>query len=175
MLLDAKEDKSILIVSVYQSCNTNTEGHNTFHLQQKLMMSMQNRADVHPRRNFLKDLSQFLKGKISKDPNITPILLGDWNESMRDDLTACKLAELFGLVDVWEHNHDEEFPTYSRGRRRIDFALTTPTIASHSKITYEPFHSRLKGDHRAFYIECIEKDIFGNQLDPITNFAPVEN
>ena len=38
MKLEAKDESDLLIISIYQSCNTTTDGNNTFSLQQKVLL-----------------------------------------------------------------------------------------------------------------------------------------
>ena len=59
--------------------------------------------------------------------------------------------------------HQENFNTYNRGSRQIDFALAPPEIADLvTNFVYEPFFYRLKGDHRGFYFDIPEALLFGN-------------
>ena len=98
-----------------------------------MMMSLQNknRKDLNPRKNFFLDIRKLLTEMTKKHSNIAPSILGDWNETMSDNETSGKPAEKNGLVEVWEHQHqDNDFSTHTRGRRRIDFALTTPTLSN---------------------------------------------
>ena len=145
--LDGTATKEVMIVSLYQSCETTNDGKNTFHLQQKVSLSLLNRSDINPRRNLLIDLKSFLTKSKQDNPNLTIIILGDWNEESWDG-NASKICQEFNLVDIWKyHWPDEEFNTYSRGRRRIDFALAPVEVASKCKICYQPFYSRVIGDH----------------------------
>jgi hypothetical protein len=92
-VLDGKGGKDILIVSVYQCCKQpkNSKGITAYH-QQEIMLSETNRVDRNPRRNFYRDMKKFLK-EIMPDENIannniTPILLGDWNEECKGTSTS---------------------------------------------------------------------------------------
>ena len=168
-LLDGKGDKDILIVSVYQCCKnpTNTMGITAYH-QQRLMLSELDRQDMDPRRNFLKDLKAFLHEMLDDETRtVMPIILGDWNEECKGTSNSQKLCDEFGLVDVWDRLYPDEpqFKTYIRGSRRIDFALALPATADCvTNIVYEPFHYRLSGDHRGFYLDIDEKRLFGNDM-----------
>jgi len=94
--------------------------------------------------------------------------MGDWNETCFGTSTSAKLCREFGLVDIWSHHHpEEEFNTYLRGSRRIDFAITTHELAEKANMIYEPFFQRLSGDHRGFYIDFQEQDLFMNTNLPI--------
>ena len=113
-----------------------TDGKNTFHFQQKVSLSLLNRTDINPRRNLLIDLKAFLTQSKQDNPNLTLIILGDWNKESRDG-NAFKICQAFNLVDILKHQRpDKEFNTYSRGRRRIDFALAPVEVVTNCKICY---------------------------------------
>ena len=73
--LEAKDNKKILTVSVCQSCKTTSTGLQTFDVQQRMMMSLQNRPDVNPRKNFQQDASAFLTEQLEKHADVTPMTL----------------------------------------------------------------------------------------------------
>jgi hypothetical protein len=126
-VLDWKEGKDILIVSVYQYCKqpTNLKGITA---QQEIMLSEINRVDRDPRRNFYRDMKEFLKeimpDENSARNNITPILLGDWNEECKGTSTSQKLCDENGLVNIFKqvHPNQKQSKIYMRGSRTIDFA-----------------------------------------------------
>ena len=155
-------------VSVRQSCDSTTDGHNTFHVWQKMMTSMQSQTDVHPRRDFLEDLRQFLSERIGQDSSVAPITSGDWSETPQDNTRSRQTLERIGPADIWEHRHlEENFSTHSRGRRRINFMLAPPSFANGIKITHKPLHSRLKGDHQgwnAMMMSCLETSLTKSAL-----------
>ena len=81
-LLDGQGDRDILIVSVYQCCRqpTNPGGHTAYH-QQEVLLSERDSTDRDPRRNFFKDIKDFIQKYISiEESTIVPIIIGDWNE-----------------------------------------------------------------------------------------------
>jgi hypothetical protein len=175
-VLDGKGGKDILIVSVYQCCKqpTNPKGITAYH-QQEIMLSETNRVDRDPRRNFYKDLKKFLNEFLTdENNNITPILLGDWNEECKGTSTSQKLCDYFGFVNIFNqvHPNHKQFKTYMRGSRTIDFALAPPELANRvSNFVYEPFMYRLKGDHRAYYFDIGEEVLFGNKQEPVYDQA----
>ena len=92
-----------------------------------------------------------------------PIILGDWNEECSGMSNSQKLCDVLGLVDIWKYRNplNQSFKTYLRGSRRIDFALTTPHLASQvTHMVYEPFFYRTSGDHRGFYIDFEISSLF---------------
>jgi hypothetical protein len=171
-LLDGKGGKDILIVSIYQCCKqpTNPNGITAYH-QQEIMLSETNRVDRDPRRNFYRDIKAFLNNQLTPENNkITPIVIGDWNEECKGTATSQKLCDEFGLVNIFDkvHPNQEQFKTYMRGTRTIDFALAPPELANKvTNFTYEPFMYRLKGDHRAYYFDIGEEVLFGNKQEPV--------
>jgi hypothetical protein len=64
-LPDGQDDKDILIICVYQCCKnpTNPKGMTAYH-QQEILLSKMDRTDTEPRRNFYRDLEEFI-GKCS--------------------------------------------------------------------------------------------------------------
>ena len=166
-LLDGKGNKEILIMSIYQCCTnpTNKVGIAAYH-QQQTQLSMMNRQDTDPRKNFKRDILEFLKAQLNKEgKNTIPLLFGDWNEVLNTNTTPQKICDEFNLIDIWEHcypNH-QNFSTYSRGTKRIDFALTTQETAQHvTAMIYESYKYRMKGDHRAFYVDINIEKLFGS-------------
>ena len=68
-------------------------------------------------------------------------------------------------MDQYIYPEEKTFKTYLCGSRRIDFALAFPETAECiTNIVYEPFHYRLSGDHRGFFIDFDEKRLFGNDM-----------
>jgi hypothetical protein len=172
-LLDGQGDKDILIVCVYQCCKrpTNPGGHTAYH-QQEVLLSERDSTDRDPRRNFFKDIKDFITKFLSQeDSTVIPFILGDWNEECKGTSSSQKLCNEFGLVNIFTRLYPEhkQFKTHIRGSRTIDFALTFPDIADKvTNFVYEPFKYRLKGDHRAFYFDIGEKQLFGNNKDPVS-------
>ena len=168
-ILEGSKRRDILVVSVYQCCKnpTNKHGSTAYH-QQEALLSELNREDTNPRRNFLRDMKDFLHQKIDNHKEdgiqLEPMLMGDWNEECRGSSNAQNICDEFQLVDIWKRKYkDEEFNTYIEGSRRLDFAITTTRIADIvSNITYEPFFYRLTGDHRGLYFDIDEEQLFGD-------------
>ena len=166
-LLSGKNNKEVLIVSVYQCCQThdNPNAKSTAYLQQKILLSEQNRSNLDPRTNFRKDLIEFIQKFRDNNSTIIPIIVGDWNKEFTDDSTADVLCSEFGLVNIFDILHPEHptFKTYKRGSKTIDYAIAPPDIAERvTNFVYEPFLYRFKGDHRAFYFNISEQILFGN-------------
>jgi hypothetical protein len=149
------------------------KGITAYH-HQEIMLSETNRVDRDPRRNFYRDMKKFLK-EIMPDENITnnnitPILLGDWNEECKGISTSQKLCYEFGLVNIFKqlHPNQKQFKTYMRGSRTIDFALAPPELAHRvTTFVYEPFMYRMKGEVRAYYFDIGEDVLFGSKQEAV--------
>ncbi|OEU15138.1 hypothetical protein FRACYDRAFT_239817 [Fragilariopsis cylindrus CCMP1102] len=169
-LLDGQGEKDILIICVYQCCKnpTNPKGMTAYH-QQEILLSEMDRPDTEPRRNFYRDLKEFIEGFVNGDgTNVVPMIIGDWNEECKGTSNSQKLCNEFGLVNIFDriYPNQKQFKTYMRGARTIDFALAPTSIADRvTNFVYEPFLYRLKGDHRAFYFDIEEKHLFGNEKE----------
>jgi gas vesicle protein len=92
--------------------------------------------------------------------------MSDWNKECNGYSNSQLIYNELGLVDAFDRIYPDhqEFKTYNRGSRRIDFVLTTANIAD--KITnfvYEPFMYRLNGDHQGAHFDISEKILFGNE------------
>ena len=142
-VLDGKGDRDVLLVSIYQSCKTsNKDGILTAHHQQKMLLGEMGRKDIDPRRNFKRDLTQFIKSHLKRNKHMVPMIIGDWNEECKGTSTSMFMCDEFGLVNVFERmypNHPP-FKTYRRGSSTIDFVLAPPDIADKvTNFVYEPF------------------------------------
>jgi hypothetical protein len=139
----------------------------TAYHQQEILLSEMDRTDKEPRRNFYRDLKEFIGSYVNQEGgNVTPLIIGDWNEECKGTSASQKLCNEFGLVNIFDrlYPNQAQFKTYMRGARTIDFALAPPNIADRvTNFVYEPFLYRLKGDHRAFYFDIEEKQLFGNE------------
>jgi hypothetical protein len=167
-LLDGQGSRDVLIISVYQCCRqpADPQGMTAYH-QQQVLLSEMDQTDLDPRRNFYQDLKQFIctHTKTNDGTEVTPILIGDWNEKCKGSSTSQKLCNEFGLVDVFDRMHPDQkpFKTYIRGSGTIDFVLAPPSTADRvTNFVYKPFLYRLKGNHRGYYFDISKKRLFGN-------------
>ena len=166
MRLQSKDQKIILLITAYQPCKhpTNKIGITAFH-QQEAAFKNERRQTHDPHINFRKDLIQFIHESQERHEEI--VLAGDFNEDDRSQnsvpyklMTACKLS------DAWRsrHPHIQEPITYNRGRKRLDFIFTSPTlIDSIEKIGYLPFEAGFTTDHRSIFVDFKTTKFFGLQ------------
>ena len=152
-------------ITAYQVCArpTNPTGTTAYHQQESLLRT-QGRADSHPRRNFRKDLTAFLKPMKHRQEHI--ILAGDFNEPMDSGTSnMSKICQDIGLSDVFAIRHPDtpEPATYIRGSRRIDYFLVSASVLpSVEKCGYDPFQYRLTSDHRGMFLDLNTQSLFGN-------------
>ena len=143
-IFDSQKKIDVMVISIYQCCisPTNKIGTAAYH-QHQIMLLGKDRTDTNPRRNFRKDLLNFLETHLSNPDKPTILfILGDWNEPHDGQSTSKKICEKFGLTDIWEKLHPEHsnFSTYQRGTKRIDYALTTIQATHHiQNIRYEQY------------------------------------
>ena len=107
------------------------------------MLSELDREDTDPRHNFYNDIvDEINRIKNDSEGKTIPVIIGDWNEECTGTTNAQKLCNEFGLVNIFDHlypNHPK-FNTQQDGSRCIDFALTSPELASKvTNIMYKPF------------------------------------
>lgn len=163
VLLDAKGNREIPIIMIYQFVKpTNPHGKSAYH-QQRILLPLMDRPNTDPRTNMYKDLHSLIHIHVTRNKTCISIIMGDWNELSVLTSTSAKLCQDFGLVDVWHHQHpDNEFKTHLQGSRRIDFTITTKELTDKAKIIYGPFYQRLAGDHQGFYLKFAKTDLFRN-------------
>ena len=81
------------------------------------MLSESDRADKDPRRDFYRDIKNFLSQYVNNennDNNVIPILIGDWNEECKGRSNTQKLCDDFDLVNIFHRLNPEhkQFKTY---------------------------------------------------------------
>ena len=157
-------------ITAYQVCArpTNKTGTTAYHQQESLLRT-QGRIDPHPRRNFRKDLTAFLKPMKQRNEHI--ILAGDFNEPLDSGTSnMSKICQDIGLSDVFSIRHRDtpEPATYIRGSRRIDYFLVSASVLPCvEKCGYDPFQYRLTSDHRGMFLDFNTKMLFGNQTQAL--------
>ena len=94
-------------------------------------------------------------------------------KSVKKGSTSDRLCSDFHLIDLWKpRNPGIEFLTYHRGRKRVDFCIaSTSLVATCENMIYEPFHYRLSGDHRGFYMDFPSQRFFSNIFLPTAHLS----
>ena len=78
-----------------------------FHIthQQKTPRTLQSKTDITPRANFTKDLNAFIQSCKDTNPNIIPIVMGDWNEQYFYEMMVLRDSVGGGPRFVWFKKH----------------------------------------------------------------------
>jgi hypothetical protein len=122
-----------------------------------------------PQDHFCKDLQFLLQDRINDGHKI--ILMSDFNDELGSSTRGfTKVITECNLVDVYAATHglEEEVPTYARGRKRLDYFLMTPSVASHvTRSGAEPFNHLFFLDHRGFFVDLELKGLFDRNLAPL--------
>ena len=163
VIYNGTEGKTIMVITVYH-CNrpTNKTGRAAWHQQQTLLTQL-GRRNTNPRHNFREDIDRFLQQQISEITDI--IIMGDFNETNHSTSLIQHLMTKYQLYDLWDTRHEEDanLRTCLRGKTRIDHMLGTHNAKEALRfITFEPFTSRYKGDHRALTADFDIQQLFGN-------------
>jgi hypothetical protein len=171
--LIGRDKRLITVISAYQVCTrpTYSTGSTAYHQQESLLRQ----KGIHkpkPRKYFHRDLNEFVR--ISKSRQELIILVGDFNEPMNERSSMARIASQHQLVDILyqRNSHLPEPNTYARGSTRIDYALISPELTDAvSACGYEPFHKRIKSDHRGFFLDFDSELLFGNKTPTLAPMA----
>jgi hypothetical protein len=129
-----RNGKTLSIITAYRPCTQNVSDRVTPSItvshQQKLLYYRDNKHKIDPRELFMKDITKLIT-TIEKDPKNLCVLMWDANESIDDPTGAVrKLISETTLVDTFAQIAGDPgaIPTYARGKKRIDFILTSQAL-----------------------------------------------
>jgi exonuclease III len=166
--------RRITIVSAYQvvANHSHNKGQYTAAAQQQSLLLRQSDKLQDPRQAFRRDITEFLHTQIQAGHLI--LLVGDFNERLGDDISGIsKIAAQFEFVDIMSHHHQHlnDPATYARGRKRLDYILASPQLASAvQKCGYEPFNFRFHTDHRAYYVDLDTETLFRSSTQKLAAY-----
>ena len=161
--LRGKHDSRLTIVSAY--CPVYNTGPFTVYQDQKMILATKGTTDIDPIKLFHHDLSDQINEWTNEGHEV--ILAIDANSSLPQSRLLRTLMDKTGLTDIHEDRHGNSWniETHGRGSRRIDFILTTPTIAEYvSAAGIEAFHEI--SDHRGLFID-IDLEAFLGKTHPL--------
>jgi len=169
-----KNTVQVTVIVAYQVCHKNASqrGRYTAAAQQESLLRQRNEADTNPRRHFRKDLSNFIRRRSNDGQEI--ILVGDFNEPLDEHGSGmAQLCQENELRDIFNETQGLlHTPTYSRGKKRLDYALVSSKVLdAFCAGGYEPFNSRLISDHRAFFLDFDVHALFGCTTPILPNRA----
>ena len=161
-----KNDTTYTILSCYQVNDKKIDtGTITNASQQVACLRDKGFKDPNPRKQFYIDLDMFVKEHIKTD-NDELLLLGDFNECLYEHNSGMqKICSKYNLSDLtYNVCPSTGFATYSRGSKRIDFALGTKRFYDALiQGSYEPFGEHIHSDHRLCYLDFNTVILFGNE------------
>ena len=99
ILLQGKAERKILLLSVYQPYQTQNLGPYTVHAQQSHILCQQGHTDPNPRRQCIKDLTEFIKQQIQRGHEI--IVSINTNEEIVSD-NKIKPYNITDLIKKWD-------------------------------------------------------------------------
>ena len=71
-----------------------------------------------------------------------------------------------------QHPHLQDIATYTRGHKRLDYALGSTIVAQAVRACgYEPFNYRFHTDHRASFIDFDTEALFGSATQTLVNHS----
>jgi hypothetical protein len=107
--------------------------------QQRILLLKDKWKDLDPRQQFITDIIEEIH-TIKKYPNNLCILMFDANESIDDKSGLIrKIMAQTTLVDTFSQvaGKPEQLATYRRGRKRIDYILTSQALVQYvSRVSY---------------------------------------
>jgi hypothetical protein len=168
--LVGKQNTKVTIITGYR-CVRNISGESSAWNQQAIFLK--DRKSVrspNPRKQFIKDLTDFINQKRALNHEI--ILNLDANEVVGEDsqgisklMSDCNLSDLH---DVPGMDPDQQLQdTYRRGnKRRIDFMLGTPKIREcvQRRGALE-YNAGIVSNHRGMFIDLNAASLFGGATD----------
>lgn len=173
-----QHQRQVTVITIYQVVDkfSQDKGTYTAYAQQRNLLIQQGETHIHPRQAFIRDLRQFIQQTKTQYPGQHEILvLGDFNEQIGDTPQGiARLAAEFHLTDIYrmQHPHLQDIATYSRGHKRLDYALGSTIIAQAVRACgYEQFNYRFHTDHRASFIDFDTEKLFGSATPTLMNHS----
>jgi hypothetical protein len=158
-----REGKTLSIITAYRPCQQNVSDANqpsmTVTHQQKVLFTKDKWKEEDPRQTFITDIIKMIKD-MEKDPDNLCVLMWDANESVDDSSGSIrKLMREMKLVDTFSQIAGDPgaIPTYSSGRKRIDYILTSQALLPYiSRVGYLALYESNLSDHRGLFMDISE-------------------
>jgi hypothetical protein len=151
--------KRLNIITAYRVVQQKITLNNSMstNAQQKILLQLRGIMEEKPRRQFIIDFINQFKEQC-EDENVYTILMIDKKENVEypERGGICELIQLCGLVDVYQHFHEDEteFPTHKNGSRVIDYIFGSTNILQYINRTgYVQFNECFESDHRAVFCD----------------------
>ena len=135
---------NLTVISEYQVVTDNPRTGLTTATSQQQSLLTQSDDRATPRQAFKRDLRSFIRSRRSQGDEL--ILVGDFNEVLGSELLdgMSQIAAEFQLLNLMStRHHCKPPPTYSRGRKCLDYGLATHNVANALiRCGYEAFNER---------------------------------
>ena len=174
--ISGRDAPDILFISAYRVCQKagSKAGPLTSYAQQWTMAHVSGNKHPDPRKDFIKDLIQFVKDKLRTKPFAININL-DANERLGDEADGLQLLTTeLNLTDI--HGNQlgaKNAPaTYTRGTKQIDYGLICQRLLPYViRCGFGAFHDGPVTDHRWGYIDLDLSGYFGGGVTAIENLS----
>lgn len=157
----------LTIITAYRPCKTN--GPSTAWTQQWTLLREKGHQFPDPIKQFYEDLRNFIVPRTQAGHEV--ILMIDANEHIGEKpSTLTQLLKDTGLSDIITHRHQDNNPpsTYSRGSKRIDYALGTRRVCQHvSSCGILPLGWGYQSDHRSTFFKMNLAKFFGSSVQAL--------
>ena len=155
--LRLKHNRCLYIITAYRVCDQSLSqvGMETAFGQQHYMLLSDGIPHPNPRRQFIEDLTKYVKTLQSGLDEIIILLdaneqLGTSNHGLTYLMRECKLVDLFHQ----HHGVCPAFPTFDSGSNRLDYAIGTSSLLPFiQKCGYLPFYQGVSSDHRGLFLD----------------------
>jgi hypothetical protein len=175
--LNGKKDRMVTLITAYRVCQQKGGiGSTVFH-QQQLDFEEEGLKQVNLRKQFCKDMVQYVRDLHSKNQIV--ILLGDFNDDL--NLAGGQVNTMLrdcNLSNVCTNRHDDiiKLPaTYHRGTKCLDMIAITndPRIPKQCIVRagFLPFYHHFCTDHRMVYCDINTDMLFGKVIPDLTRWT----
>eukprot|EP00957_Ditylum_brightwellii_P153864 11711250-Ditylum_brightwellii.AAC.1 len=146
-----KDQKKVMLVTVYKPCVQTKEGDSTVTAQHKQILTMQEDTNVSPWKAFNQDLLEEIR-KWRNEGN-TVVLGIDANRDVKEaELSEFPAeAKMYNLMQAKHGIHSPN--THIKGSHAVDFLFVTEDVIDPiEEIGMFPFGEGINSDHRGFFI-----------------------
>ena len=170
--------RQLTILTAYQVCKATNPGSNTAAEQQRTKLLLREKGktrkknELDSRKAFTEDLGNLLRSIRSENHEI--IIMMDANECIYERASKIRnVMSKHGPTDIHralhETNDPEEWRTYSRGSKKIDYIFgTTGVLEWTRKCGMEEFNARAQSDHRGLWADIDLRALLGGETPDLT-------
>jgi hypothetical protein len=158
-----RDGKTLSVITAYRPCQQSiadaSQSSITVLYQQKVLFTKDTKTEEDPRKIFITDIIKFIKDIEEQQDNLC-VLMWDANESIDDATDAIKkIMKETRLVDAFApvSGKPGAIPTYSRGRKRLDYMLTSQSLVQYiSRVGYLALYESNSSNRRGMFMDISE-------------------